>query len=287
MIEPRVVEWRITGICNERCVYCYGPEKDVNPKTSIVEKIATTLAVSPVETIRFSGGEPLLVPNFRNVLETLKSHGKKVVLSTNGVTLKRDRVWLDSLVDKLNLSIDGATPEAHSINGRKEMGFALASAALVKFAELPARYPIKIGTVYTSRNFASKNHLLDMYEMLAQYPLAEWKIYQYIPEGPIVDLDLKITDQQFAETEEAFRRAVPNPKFDIIFASATTRLAAYFIVQPEGEVIIPVWDSANVAADEVTCGNILVDSFGDISKTWASHAVIDNHLANYYFYRNS
>jgi radical SAM protein with 4Fe4S-binding SPASM domain len=64
--------------------------------------------------VTFSGGEPLVYPQFDDIARHAKRAGHKVYLLTNGVALDRDRAQsLVGVVDSVQLSLEGTHPEIH------------------------------------------------------------------------------------------------------------------------------------------------------------------------------
>lgn len=286
MIAPKSIEWRITGVCNERCPYCYGPEKHISAPDETVLAIAKALGSSSAEFVRFTGGEPLLVGNFEDALSLLKNGGQKIILSTNGSVFSKNRSWIDPYIHKLNLSLDGPSKELHALNGRSESGFLKAEKLLQEFKTSPPSYPIKIGTVLTSANATQPDFLYDFYNYLRKYKIDVWKIYQYIPEGPIADANLEVSDRRFQKMKDNFLSLVRDPEFEIVFADVSGRMSAYFIVQPFGEVFIPVRDEATKTVVEKYLGNILTDGYECLVEKWSSYANMKNHYSNIYFIRS-
>jgi DNA-binding Lrp family transcriptional regulator len=121
-----------------------------------------------------------------------------------------------------------------------------------------------------------------MYDLIKQFPVERWKIYQYIPEGPIVDASLCVGNELFAFIKERFIQSLDRQDgrlgLDISFSSAADRDSAYFIVQPLGDVIIPSGD--NEATSEVPVGNLLTDPVEVVVDRWSQVASMRNHRSN-------
>jgi organic radical activating enzyme len=109
--------------CNIRCNYCYTVrnERDATALLSKVPRLLVTFEqliaeqqLAPYATIRFSGGEPTLLPEFEALMTLLANYGTKNIIYTNATrlspalldALKRDKV-------ELILGIDAATPEVY------------------------------------------------------------------------------------------------------------------------------------------------------------------------------
>jgi organic radical activating enzyme len=109
--------------CNIRCNYCYTVTKE-HEWTAPVSKVPRLLPtferlieageLAPYATIRFSGGEPTLLPEFEALLNLFSSYGAKSIIYTNATqrsqaiieALKRDKI-------ELIMGIDAATPAVY------------------------------------------------------------------------------------------------------------------------------------------------------------------------------
>jgi len=100
---PKSFVMELTNRCNNRCLYCYlseGPQaKDYDchrtPEMSTVEvtdTIAKLCDEAPVESLAFSGGEPLLREDLPEILSFVRDKGISPVVITNGTLLTSERV---------------------------------------------------------------------------------------------------------------------------------------------------------------------------------------------------
>lgn len=107
----------ITSKCNERCIHCYIPHEDKTTHIDYDLMINTLHQCKEmnVMTIVFSGGEPMLHPNFSNFLKIAKDMDFNVTVLSN-LTLVTDDV-LDALIYKhascVNVSLYSMIPEVH------------------------------------------------------------------------------------------------------------------------------------------------------------------------------
>ena len=110
-----------TNRCNLDCRTCMRNVWDEPLGQMSEETFARILenahAISPRPTIHFGGlGEPLFHPRTIGWIAQAKSTGAKVEVITNGtlLTAERSRELIDSGLDVLWVSIDGATPESYA-----------------------------------------------------------------------------------------------------------------------------------------------------------------------------
>src|SRR5262249_46542533 len=108
--------------CNIRCNYCYtvtdpesaAPLSKAPRILSTFQQLIDRKFLAPYATVRFSGGEPTLSPEFEPLLNLLTDHGVRSVIYTNAAkpsddimqAIRRDRV-------ELVLGIDAATVEIY------------------------------------------------------------------------------------------------------------------------------------------------------------------------------
>lgn len=89
-----VVVWNSTRTCNLHCVHCYmdSDAKKYQGELSTEEarKFIDDLADFRVPVLLFSGGEPLIRPDFFELAEYTATKGIRPTLSTNGTLITRD-----------------------------------------------------------------------------------------------------------------------------------------------------------------------------------------------------
>jgi len=103
----------LTDRCNLRCFYCM-PEEGIEliekPNIMSLEEIialATTFRDLGVDTIRLTGGEPLVRKNFGYLVEELAKLGVTLKITTNGITLDKYLELFQKIgLRKINISLD-------------------------------------------------------------------------------------------------------------------------------------------------------------------------------------
>jgi len=110
-----------TNICNLNCVTCMRNVWDESlgmMKSEIYTRIIEGMkALTPTPSIFLGGlGEPLHHPNIIEMVKQAKAIGARVELITNGTLLSEEKAkqFIDSGLDMLWFSIDGATPKSYS-----------------------------------------------------------------------------------------------------------------------------------------------------------------------------
>ncbi len=113
----RILQVHPTRRCNLRCLHCYsssGPEEEARLEPEVVRRLLTGARDEGYTVVGFSGGEPLLYPALREVLEHAKALGLTTTVTSNGMLLDERRVdVLAGAADLLAISLDGV-PESHN-----------------------------------------------------------------------------------------------------------------------------------------------------------------------------
>ncbi len=114
-------EMIITEYCNFKCIYCRGLKDYIygdRPKKQLsLEEIKTNIDYwcenEPLENIRFSGGEPTLHPNIKEIISYAKSKGiKRIAVSTNGSNkFELYKELIDLGVNDFSISLDACCAE--------------------------------------------------------------------------------------------------------------------------------------------------------------------------------
>ncbi len=114
--------------CNLRCNYCYTvlrPEVTIKAKKvydllSIFKQLIESKVLPPQAEIRFSGGEPTILPEFEDMLDLVSAYGPRLRIYTNAVV--RSAAILRALAQhrvELVLGIDAATDQVYKeVKGR-------------------------------------------------------------------------------------------------------------------------------------------------------------------------
>ncbi len=143
-----------------------------------IEKVIDVLNDAGVGEIQITGGEPLLYPRLLEVLISLKNHGWRVVLSTNGTLLEEKKEILP-YIDEIILPLDSFQKETLEIMGRGENQFLQIVKNIVFLQEYP-HIQIDISTVLTSLNV---KEIDDLSKTLQLLPFEKWQIHQFLPQG--------------------------------------------------------------------------------------------------------
>ena len=145
----RYLRLSVTDLCNLRCRYCMpdGVEKLEREAVLTYEeflRLAALFAQCGIDTVRVTGGEPLVRKGVEQLVAGLKATPgiRKVTMTTNGVLLAQQLpALLNAGLDSVNISLDTLRPEVfRRITARDE--FAAVQAGLRAALESPL--PVKL-----------------------------------------------------------------------------------------------------------------------------------------------
>jgi len=114
----RYLELQLTRRCNLKCKHCYlGTPSEVD--LSLSQVVATLKEFEEIQGLRvlFSGGEPLLYPELRNLNKRLPQFALRKVLLTNGTLITEENQDLWSHFDEIQVSLDGLKEGHEALRG--------------------------------------------------------------------------------------------------------------------------------------------------------------------------
>ena len=150
--EIHYLRLSVTDLCNLRCRYCMpdGVKKLEREAVLTYEeflRLAALFARCGIDTVRVTGGEPLVRKNVAQLVAGLKETPgiRRVTLTTNAVLLAEQLpALLDAGLDSVNISLDTLRPEVfRQITARDD--FAAVQAGLQ--AALESGLPVKLNCV--------------------------------------------------------------------------------------------------------------------------------------------
>lgn len=108
--SPLEIQVEVTTHCNIKCIMCTRPIFVTRPKHLHPDIISKLYPLFPgaVKVIPFGGGEPLLNPHFKEVVEYAKHCRAQVNFNTNGILLNESlsKTFVSIGVDMITFSID-------------------------------------------------------------------------------------------------------------------------------------------------------------------------------------
>ncbi|MEM4732832.1 MAG: radical SAM protein, partial [Desulfurococcaceae archaeon] len=96
MRKPEYVIWIFTAACNLDCLHCYTYRFRNLRELPLSEKlrIARSIGETGVEYVNLTGGEPLIHPQFKDIVLELHKYGVEKSVVTNATMVKDDAIDL-------------------------------------------------------------------------------------------------------------------------------------------------------------------------------------------------
>lgn len=179
---PVYVFWEITAACNLRCRHCVvsaGKRLAGELPTERCLELVRELAEVGVQSIAFSGGEPLAHPDFRLLAERVHALGMMIQVATNGTLINAEvAAWLKSLGAEVQVSLDGSTPEIHNYMRLGQNAFQRTIDGIKALVE--AGHRVTIGTVVTRTN---AEDIPSIVELTRELGAARFRLIPFVPKG--------------------------------------------------------------------------------------------------------
>lgn len=121
--------------CNSPCIMCdcWKTRETVRHGKDVLFPFFDELEARGVKSVMISGGEPLMHPELKEIIENVKSRGMRIELNTNGFLLHKNTWILDSDVDEIVISIDAPEKnEYHRVRGANKLDLVLDNIRLFK-----------------------------------------------------------------------------------------------------------------------------------------------------------
>ena len=186
---PLEIIIEVTGKCRQVCPYCTGPRIPDVPLKDIKATLNEAAGLG-VKAIRITGGEPLLHPDIREILNFTKTKKFKVILNTSADTINPSLMkTIITNVDVAHVSLQGHDEKANASYTRSKVAFLdkIKNIFLLK-AYLPTLW---IATVLTPNNAKAFGQYLPLIRKINP---AAWLLQRPISE---LNEDLKKMDHSF------------------------------------------------------------------------------------------
>ena len=179
---PICLTWELTYACNLACVHCLSSSGRRDPMEltpAEARQVVDELAAMKVFYVNIGGGEPMLRPDFFELLGYAVEKRVGVKFSTNGTRLTAEKARRLAAMDYLDvqISLDGALASTNDAV-RGEGAFGAARQAMEHLAE--ANFgQFKISVVVTRDNVSQ----LDQFSEMAQHYGAQLRLTRFRPSG--------------------------------------------------------------------------------------------------------
>jgi radical SAM protein with 4Fe4S-binding SPASM domain len=185
---PLMVVWNFTYRCNLRCRHCYqnaGPLRSDSlaaQELTLEEKLAVVdqIAGSHIPTVSFSGGEPLIHPDFWPVAERARDCGLYLSINSNGTLITEEvaRRLEEAGIAYAGISLDAPSSEEHDafrgVPGAYQRTIqGIRNLAATKVATV-------LSFTITRRNYRS---LPEIFRLAEQLGMDKVMVYNFVPTG--------------------------------------------------------------------------------------------------------
>lgn len=197
--------WDLTYACPLRCKHCYSESgrraARMLQRDDAMRVVDVIISAQP-ERISLSGGEPMLVPWWREAARRMHEAGSMVTIFTSGWTM--DEKTANDLADSVAsvaVSVDGADDRAHDTIRGREGAFKKAMDALSVLGQvkregaLLGRSCYTLGVDYTLTRSGNENLERFVEDVTARFPELD-----FIRFGAVIPSGLA-AEEKFEETE--------------------------------------------------------------------------------------
>jgi radical SAM protein with 4Fe4S-binding SPASM domain len=179
-----LIFWNLTRRCNLSCSQCYinAANRQLNGELSPhdARRLIDEAAACRTPLLMLSGGEPLVRPDFWDILKYSRSRQLKVAVSTNGILITRDvaQRLKEEQVEYVGISLDGARASTHDTIRGQTGSFDGSIKALKNCVESGVRCGIRLTA--TRDNFKELPELLALARSL---DVPRFCLYWLVPSG--------------------------------------------------------------------------------------------------------
>lgn len=218
---PHNIFWEITAACNLQCRHCVvGAGKKVSGEltTERCLRLAEELADFGVESISFSGGEPLLHPDFFQIAQRVYELGLSIQVATNGTLVTPEIARrLNELAAAVQVSLDGSKPEIHDYMRPGHHAFDRAIRGIE--ALVAAGHEVMIGTVLSTIN---KDDILNIIALAESLGVKHFRLIPFVPKGrgesfaelEVSPAQVKAVTQQLIDLRASVRIDITHLEFE-------------------------------------------------------------------------
>ncbi|MCP4436930.1 MAG: mycofactocin radical SAM maturase [Actinomycetia bacterium] len=276
LAAPICLTWELTWACNLACVHCLSSSGRRDPRELSTEEcfaVIDELQALKVFYVNLGGGEPMLRPDFLDILDYAVAHDVGVKFSTNGTYIDGEAARRFAEMDYLDIqvSIDGADAVVND-SVRGEGSFAAALDAMGRLAGADFG-PFKVSIVATRHNIDQ----LDAFKAIADDHGAQLRVTRLRPSGRGADSWDELHPTQ-AQQRQLYHWLLDRP--DVLTGDSFFHLSALGESLPglnlcgAGRVVCLIDPVGDVYAcpfvihDEFLAGNVRDE--GGFTKVWRS-----------------
>lgn len=186
--QLRTLFIELTGLCNEHCRHCgsnCGDFKEVNPLSA--EEIETLLLQVKEDfdiknlSLAVTGGEPLLRPDFFEIMGRANEMGYRWGMTSNGTLITEEvaRKLADAGMKTISVSVDGLA-DTHDWFRQKPGSYELTMQGIRNLLAVGTFQHVQITSVIHHSNI---HQLEEMYETFSKVGVRSWRVINIEPIG--------------------------------------------------------------------------------------------------------
>jgi len=200
---PKLIAWEVTRSCNLNCIHCraaarFGPYSNELKTEECLAFLDDVAKAFPPFIIILTGGEPMM----RQDIWDIASHGTKLglrmVMAPCGILVTEEtaKKMVESGIQRVSFSIDGATAESHDNFRRVKGAFGSVMRAIENVKKVGLEF--QVNTTITKHNLRELPKILELVISLgakAHHP------FLLVPTGRGADLkDQEISPEDYEKT---------------------------------------------------------------------------------------
>lgn len=169
---PRSMQILLTERCNLHCQFCEFKDKSKTKDMSVMDarRILDMAAKIGVKEVNFTGGEPFLHPDIIDIIEYAYNLHLWILLSTNGIYLKKYAAALKRFEERIfiSVSVDGMEKTHDELRGSKG-AFKTTIEGVLALKEQICGDKIELTMVLTSENMEDVIPVFNLSQKLGVY----------------------------------------------------------------------------------------------------------------------
>ncbi|MHA1785855.1 MAG: radical SAM protein [Candidatus Helarchaeota archaeon] len=183
----------VTTACNLKCIHCYVDKNEsIHLKTSVFSEILRNYDEMQGLKVMITGGEPLLHPNFNELIEELSNYQFRKILFTNSLLINEEKLdFLNDKIEEIQISIDGTKSHDLFRNREKSFDATIEKIKMIKNYD----FTISISTMIHEKNLSEMNDLQDI--------LRDLKVDNWYLDVPVITGEYKKYPDYHAKLEAA------------------------------------------------------------------------------------
>ena len=143
-LRPEILQLNVGKLCNLTCEHCHvnaGPRRKEIISTDTVDAVLEWFEASDLETLDLTGGSPEMVPDFRRIVETVRtfSRPRKIMDRLNATILSEPGYgWVAEFLAVNEIEIIASMPCYEAANVNAQRGDGVFDRSIAAFQQLNA-----------------------------------------------------------------------------------------------------------------------------------------------------